>query len=44
MSEHWSTQDRLLVVQGLAVLDQWRDSDDETAKPVVELQRQIAVK
>lgn len=43
MSEHWTTQDWLLIVRTLAVFDHWHDRDDATAERIAELQRQIAV-
>jgi hypothetical protein len=44
MLTDWHPQDWITIAEALSIYDQWRDSDDETAEPIVELQRQTAVK
>jgi hypothetical protein len=42
MPTDWHPQDWIMIVEALSVYDQWRDRDDDKARRIYELQREIA--
>jgi hypothetical protein len=42
MPTDWHPQDWIMIVSALSVYDHWRDQDDEQARRIYELQKEIA--